>query len=290
MDQRRVISDDEALHRDVAHRMKTLTGKDSSSCGSVPRMATRDVSNPSFVLQSLYDSSIQAGTTHPKSNIVCDVNEGDFITELFGVSPATPIDIDTFTSDLESEKTDASVSGLQSIPHQDINVSEFFGVPFKNLVDIDNLTRDIKTVLTIRILQEVRVLAKEELTRILIWVKLHDVSIQVFEEDGISLIASFIGKLVMLDSYTSSMCNDSWGRSSFARCLIEVNSEADLVDVVNIGIPLLTRANFTKETIRVEYEWRPPRCDICKIFGHVHDQCPKKVASPLTVSTSNDVT
>ncbi|GKE93356.1 zinc knuckle CX2CX4HX4C containing protein, partial [Tanacetum coccineum] len=31
-------------------------------------------------------------------------------------------------------------------------------------------------------------LLKEELTRIPIWVKLHDVPIQVFEEDGISLI------------------------------------------------------------------------------------------------------
>ncbi|GJU49499.1 retrovirus-related pol polyprotein from transposon TNT 1-94 [Tanacetum coccineum] len=48
------------------------------------------------------------------------------------------------------------------------------------------------------------------------------------------LIATFIGKPVMLDSYTSSMCNDSWGRSSFSRCLIKVNSEADLVDVVTI--------------------------------------------------------
>ncbi|GJR86273.1 zinc knuckle CX2CX4HX4C containing protein [Tanacetum coccineum] len=104
-------------------------------------------------------------------------------------------------------------------------------------------------------------LLKEELTRIPIWVKLHDVPLQVFEEDGISLIASFIGKPVMLDSYTSSMCNDSWGRSSFARCLIEVNSEADLVEAVTIGIPLLTGEDFTKETIRVEYEWRPPRCD-----------------------------
>ncbi|GJX22365.1 zinc knuckle CX2CX4HX4C containing protein [Tanacetum coccineum] len=129
-------------------------------------------------------------------------------------------------------------------------------------------------------------LLKEELTRIPIWVKLHDVPIQVFEEDGISLIATFIGKPVMLDSYTSSMCNDSWGRSSFARCLIVVNSEADLVDVVTIGIPSLTGDGFTKETIRVEYEWRPPRCDICKIFGHVHDHCPKKVVSPPIVVTS----
>ncbi|GJT32951.1 zinc knuckle CX2CX4HX4C containing protein [Tanacetum coccineum] len=94
-------------------------------------------------------------------------------------------------------------------------------------------------------------LQKEELTRIPIWVKLHDVPLQVFEEDGISLIATFIGKPIMLDSYTSSMCKDSWGRSSFARCLIKVNLEADLVDVVTISIPSLTGDDFTKETIRV---------------------------------------
>ncbi|GKC61009.1 zinc knuckle CX2CX4HX4C containing protein [Tanacetum coccineum] len=117
-------------------------------------------------------------------------------------------------------------------------------------------------------------LLKEELTRILIWVKLLDVPIQVFEEDGISPIAAFIGKHGMLNSYTSSMCNDSWGRSSFAWYLIEVNSEADLMDVVTIGIPSLSEDDFTKEIIRVEYEWRPPRCDTCKIFGHVHDYCP----------------
>nr|GEW48306.1 probable carboxylesterase 8 [Tanacetum cinerariifolium] len=70
-------------------------------------------------------------------------------------------------------------------------------------------------------------------------------------QDGISLIATFIGKPVMLDSYTSSMCNDSCGRSRFARCLIEVNSDADLVDVVTIGVPSLTGNDFTKETIHV---------------------------------------
>ncbi|GKB06561.1 zinc knuckle CX2CX4HX4C containing protein [Tanacetum coccineum] len=80
------------------------------------------------------------------------------------------------------------------------------------------------------------------------------------------------------------------GGGSFARCLIEGNLEADLVDVVTTGIPSLTRDDFIKETIRVEYEWRSSRCDVCKIFGHVHDQCPKKVVSPLIVSTSNAVT
>ncbi|GKC45463.1 hypothetical protein Tco_1063185 [Tanacetum coccineum] len=78
--------------------------------------------------------------------------------------------------------------------------------------------------------------------------------------------------------------------SSFVRCLIEVNSEDDLVDVVTIGIPSLSGDGFTKVIIRVKYEWRPPRCDICKIFDHVHDYCPKKVMNPPIVTTSNVAT
>ncbi|GKA83252.1 hypothetical protein Tco_0804847 [Tanacetum coccineum] len=38
-------------------------------------------------------------------------------------------------------------------------------------------------------------------------------------------------------------------------------AQADLVDVVTISILSLSEDDFTKETIRVEYEWRPPRCD-----------------------------
>nr|GEX10946.1 zinc knuckle CX2CX4HX4C [Tanacetum cinerariifolium] len=63
--------------------------------------------------------------------------------------------------------------------------------------------------------------------------------------------------------------------------------EAGLVDVITIGIPSLSGDGFTKETIHVEYEWRSPRCDICKIFGHVHDHYPKMVVGPPIVTTSN---
>lgn len=91
----------------------------------------------------------------------------------------------------------------------------------------------------------------------------------------------------MLDSYTSSMCKDSWGRSSFARCLIEVSSEAELVEVVTIGVPSLIGDSSTKDTIRIEYEWRPPRCTLCKIFGHIHDHCPNKVVNHPVATTSN---
>ncbi|GJR42407.1 zinc knuckle CX2CX4HX4C containing protein [Tanacetum coccineum] len=96
----------------------------------------------------------------------------------------------------------------------------------------------------------------------------------------------------MLDFYTSSMCIESWGRSSFARCLIEINANDVLKENLTIGVPLLDVLGFTIETVSIEYEWKPPRCDLCKIFGHVQDHCPKKVSvSPtfvtLTVITPN---
>ncbi|GKB67630.1 zinc knuckle CX2CX4HX4C containing protein, partial [Tanacetum coccineum] len=95
---------------------------------------------------------------------------------------------------------------------------------------------------------------KEEFTRIPVWVKLHDVPIQVFSKDGISLIATQIGKPIILDSFTSSMCIDSWGRSRFARCLIEINADGVLKESINMGIPLLDGFDFSKETVRVEIQ------------------------------------
>nr|GEY19829.1 hypothetical protein [Tanacetum cinerariifolium] len=40
--------------------------------------------------------------------------------------------------------------------------------------------------------------------------------------------------------------------------------------------------------VSIEYEWKPPRCELCTIFGHVHDQCPKKVMVTSTAEKVND--
>ncbi|GKG16820.1 zinc knuckle CX2CX4HX4C containing protein, partial [Tanacetum coccineum] len=120
----------------------------------------------------------------------------------------------------------------------------------------------------------------EDLTRIPVWVKLHNI--------GKPIIATQIGKSIMLDSFTSSMCTDSWGRSSFARCLIKVRADATLKDSVTMGIPLPDGEGITKETIQVEYEWKPPCCDQCKIFGHVYDQCLKNVTVVPNVDKMNN--
>ncbi|GJU95194.1 hypothetical protein Tco_1319950 [Tanacetum coccineum] len=40
-------------------------------------------------------------------------------------------------------------------------------------------------------------------------------------------------------------------------------------------VPNLDELGYTKETIRVEYEWEPPRFSTCLIFGHSVDDCSK---------------
>ncbi|GJW68116.1 zinc knuckle CX2CX4HX4C containing protein [Tanacetum coccineum] len=94
-------------------------------------------------------------------------------------------------------------------------------------------------------------LCKEELTCIPVWVKIHDVPLQVFSEDGISIIASQLESLTM-------------------------------------GVPLIEDSGFSIETVRIKYEWKPPRCDLCMVFGHVHDQSPKKVTVTSIAEKTND--
>ncbi|GJT82795.1 hypothetical protein Tco_1057137 [Tanacetum coccineum] len=161
---------------------------------------------------------------------------GDVITELFGVSLSTPKDIDAFTSDLElgakfSIPRKVVETGKYGLTRIMMNSKGFFFFKFKSSKGLDDnmengpwMIRNSPIILK-KWSMDTR-LCKEELTRILVWVKIHDVPIQVFSEDGLSIIASQLA----------------------------------------------------------------PRCDECKIFGHVHDHCPKKVSSPPTVVTSNVVT
>ncbi|MCG5051263.1 DUF4283 domain-containing protein, partial [Pectobacterium brasiliense] len=73
---------------------------------------------------------------------------------------------------------------------------------------------------------------KEGIKSVPVWVKLHNVPISVFTDDGLSLLASKIGTPKRLDGYTTDMCLDNWGRISFARALVEVNADSELKDYI----------------------------------------------------------
>nr|GEU61599.1 hypothetical protein [Tanacetum cinerariifolium] len=63
-------------------------------------------------------------------------------------------------------------------------------------------------------------------------------------EDGLSAIAIKLGTPIMLDSYTSDMCMQSWGRSSYARAMIELRANVELKDIIVVAMPKITREGY----------------------------------------------
>lgn len=100
------------------------------------------------------------------------------------------------------------------------------------------------------------------------------------------MIATQVGKPIKLDSFTSSMCVDSWGRISFARALVELSADSELKSQVTMAIPYEEGNGFTTEIINIVYEWKPPHCGECKNFGHALIECPNHVKEVVRSNTN----
>nr|GEU88945.1 hypothetical protein [Tanacetum cinerariifolium] len=79
-------------------------------------------------------------------------------------------------------------------------------------------------------------LLQEDVSTVPVWVKLHDVPVTAFSKDGLSAIAIELGTPL---------------------------------DNIVMAMPKITKECHYTCNIRVEYEWKPPRCSSCKIFRPV---------------------
>ncbi|GKD63680.1 cytokinin dehydrogenase 3-like protein [Tanacetum coccineum] len=86
----------------------------------------------------------------------------------------------------------------------------------------------------------------------------------------------------MLNSYTSDMCMQTWGRSSYARVLIELRANVELKNNIVVAMPRIREEGHYLCNVHVEYEWKPLRCATCKVFGHIHEECPKNTGAGET--------
>ncbi|GJX54994.1 hypothetical protein Tco_0284891 [Tanacetum coccineum] len=87
-------------------------------------------------------------------------------------------------------------------------------------------------------------LLKEDVGTVPVWVKLYGDSVMAFSEDGLSVIATKIVTPLMLDSYTSNMCMQSWGRCSYARAIIKLRADVELKDNIMAVMPKITREGY----------------------------------------------
>ncbi|GJS38725.1 nucleotide-diphospho-sugar transferase [Tanacetum coccineum] len=88
-------------------------------------------------------------------------------------------------------------------------------------------------------------LLKEDVSTVPVWVKLHGVPVTAFSENGLSAIAT----------------------------------KLELKDNIVVAMPKITREGHYTCNVRVEYEWKPLRCSSCKVFRHIHKECPKNTCA-----------
>ncbi|GJR83925.1 hypothetical protein Tco_0154710 [Tanacetum coccineum] len=130
-------------------------------------------------------------------------------------------------------------------------------------------------------------LLKEDAGNVLIWGKFHHVPSITFIEDKLSVIATKLGTPLMFESYTSVMCTKSWGRSSYVRVMIELQVNVESKDTIVVAVLKFVGEGFSMCTIRIKYEWKPPRCSSCKAFGYILDEYPKKIISNVLKNVKN---
>ncbi|GJU95378.1 hypothetical protein Tco_1320134 [Tanacetum coccineum] len=69
--------------------------------------------------------------------------------------------------------------------------------------------------------------------------------------------------------------------------MFKLRADEELNNTIVVAMTKLVGEGFYLCTIRVEYEWKPPRCSSCKVFGHVLVECPKKIFSDVVKNLKN---
>lgn len=106
--------------------------------------------------------------------------------------------------------------------------------------------------------QPQKVLQKEQLSSIPIWVQVSNVPLEFWNAEGFSYIPSALGKPLYADAQT-----EKGQRLSFAKIYVEIHVDSPLLNTVEVEY-----ANGETVTIDVKYPWKPLSCTKCHVFGH----------------------
>nr|GEY51775.1 hypothetical protein [Tanacetum cinerariifolium] len=243
---------------------KTHTGIGLSTTSDGTRNEVGPVGDTSTVMEGVTSSMIDMTVEKDKLSFLVDT------TVLRSVPPlSTPVT--TLAGNAPGKSSYANITGKPI--GKKVNVHTLF-ISEGNGIDV------IISVYSIHAIKmALENLLKEDVSTVPFWVKLYGVPATAFNEDGLSAIATKLCTPLMLDSYTSDMCMQSWGRSSYARVMVELQADVELKDNIVVAMPKISREGNYTCNVRVEFEWKPSRCLSCKVFGHVHEECTKKTGA-----------
>ncbi|XP_071691656.1 uncharacterized protein [Rutidosis leptorrhynchoides] len=116
-------------------------------------------------------------------------------------------------------------------------------------------------------------LEKIEPEKVPIWICIHNIPIELWSGRSIGKLVSGIGRPMLMDKVTSERCLSKSGRLGFARVLTEVNANDDLPSFVEFSYPVIGSFPAKVGKLEVTYQWKPPSCTHCKVFGHSFNTC-----------------
>ncbi|GAV78499.1 DUF4283 domain-containing protein [Cephalotus follicularis] len=94
---------------------------------------------------------------------------------------------------------------------------------------------------------------------------------------GLSHLASVLGTPLHMDPATEAK-----QMISFARICVEMSADRAFPDVIKTK-----KMSGAIVEVKVEYSWKPPVCECCKVFDHPTRACPVRPSSLLEVSKGN---
>ncbi|KAJ6346531.1 hypothetical protein OIU78_009042 [Salix suchowensis] len=116
---------------------------------------------------------------------------------------------------------------------------------------------------------------KNKIASLPVWIRLKGLPFPLWTTQGLSQAASMVGKPMAYDEHTHN-CT----RLDYARVCVEVDAALPYVHKFEIECTL----SAAPISIEVEFEWKPQRCEKCKVFGHSCTSKPLvKLATPPLV-------
>ncbi|KAK9053512.1 hypothetical protein SSX86_027504 [Deinandra increscens subsp. villosa] len=114
---------------------------------------------------------------------------------------------------------------------------------------------------------------KPEPSSIPIWVTAHNVPIELWSGRGISKLMSCVGIPLLMDKTTQERCLNPSGKLGYVRVLVEVSADEELPKDIEIEFPPINNRPPRVAKLAVTYQWQPPVCTFCRVFGHTTKLC-----------------
>ncbi|KAK4383972.1 hypothetical protein Sango_3102500 [Sesamum angolense] len=112
------------------------------------------------------------------------------------------------------------------------------------------------------------VLRKHKHAQVPVWIRLRHLPVEFWTNDGLSTVASGVGRPLYQDTVTRACM-----RLDFARVCVMLDISSTLPKHLVVMMPK-EDGSETPCKVEVEYEWVPPKCKQCMSLGHATATCP----------------